>query len=161
MEIERKFLTDGFPEGLPELLRADVRQGYLCTRPVVRIRSTRTDDGVRYVLCIKGPGTLARKEIELDLPEDKFRELQTLLPMPMIRKDYRVFALPGGLRLECSRVDDGEPGSFSYAEVEFESVEAARAFEPPAFLGREVTEQPGYSMGNYWENNLLRLAGKE
>ena len=37
MEIERKFLITEFP-ALPELLKADVEQGYLCVKPVVRIR---------------------------------------------------------------------------------------------------------------------------
>ena len=71
--------------------------------------------------------------------------------MPMIEKDYRVYALPDGLRLECSLVDEGTPTAFYYAEVEFDSLEAAYAFQPPAFLGREVTEERGYSMGQYWE----------
>ena len=40
LEIERKYKLDRFPENLPELTRAAVEQGYLCTRPTVRIRST-------------------------------------------------------------------------------------------------------------------------
>ena len=40
MEIERKFLIEGFPEGLEEISRARVRQGYLCVKPTVRIRSS-------------------------------------------------------------------------------------------------------------------------
>ena len=42
-------------------------------------------------------------------------------------------------------------GAFFYAEVEFPTVEAARAFTPPAFLGREVTEEAGFSMSDYWK----------
>ena len=39
MEIERKWLTDGWPEGLEETKRILMRQGYITTRPTVRIRS--------------------------------------------------------------------------------------------------------------------------
>ena len=38
MEIERKFLIDGFPSDLPLLKESEVEQGYLATAPVVRIR---------------------------------------------------------------------------------------------------------------------------
>ena len=51
--------------------------------------------------------------------------------------------------LPC-RVDQGEPGSFFYAEVEFPTREAALAWAPQGpwadYLSREVTGQPGQSM---------------
>ncbi len=147
MEIERKFLISGFPEGLPLLGEAVLEQGYLCTDPVVRIRSKEQDGRTTYRLCFKGEGRLVRQETELDLTAEQFAELQNLLRAPMVRKDFRVYALPGGERLECSLVD----GAFFYAEVEFPTVEAARAFTPPAFLGREVTEEEGFSMSDYWK----------
>ena len=147
MEIERKFLISGFPEGLPLLGEAVLEQGYLCTDPVVRIRSKEQDGRTTYRLCFKGEGRLVRQETELDLTAEQFAELQNLLRAPMVRKDFRVYALPGGERLECSLVD----GAFFYAEVEFPTVEAAHAFAPPAFLGREVTEEEGFSMSDYWK----------
>ena len=147
MEIERKFLISGFPEGLPLLGEGVLEQGYLCTDPVVRIRSKEQDGRTTYRLCFKGEGRLVRQETELDLTAEQFAELQNLLRAPMVRKDFRVYAPPGGERLECSLVD----GAFFYAEVEFPTVEAARAFTPPAFLGREVTEEEGFSMSDYWK----------
>lgn len=156
MEIERKWLMDQKPAGLPVLEEAVVYQGYLSTKPTVRIRSTDVGGKVNYRLCIKGRGTLVREEIELDLSKDKFEALARLLEKPMVRKDYTVFALPGGLRLEYSDVDAGEPTAFSYAEVEFPSVEAAKAFQAPSYLGREVTEELGYTMGDYWDRKPAR-----
>ena len=47
MEIERKWLIDGFPAGLPLLKEARVRQGYISTAPVVRIRESVNADGWR------------------------------------------------------------------------------------------------------------------
>lgn len=158
MEIERKFLIDGFPQGLPLLDEAVVYQGYLCVDPVVRIRSKETaGKKTSYVLCFKGEGTLARQEIEMDLTAEQFGQLRELIGRPLVRKDYKVYALPGGLRLECSLVDRGTPTAFYYAEVEFGTVEQAAAFVPPPFLGRDVTEEPGYGMGSYWAR---KIAGK-
>ncbi len=151
MEIERKFCIDGFPD-LPILEEAEMEQGYISCDPTVRIRSKRTQTGVSYRLCFKGEGTLARQEIELPLEETVFHQLQWLLTAPMIRKTYKVFALPDGHRLEVSRVDEGLPSSFWYAEVEFESVEEATAFVPPACLGEDVTENPAFGMSYYWRH---------
>ena len=162
MEIERKYRIPGFPgdaEGWPLLKAAVVRQGYLATSPTVRIRTTETaypEAKTSYILCFKGEGTLVRREIELPLDPDIFEQLRDLLPGPMIRKDYRVYALPDGHRLECSLVDGDEPGGFYYAEVEFASVEESEAFVPPAFLGPEATEDPDFSMSEYWLTKLER-----
>lgn len=150
MEIERKFLIDEFPGDLPLIKEAEVFQGYLSVDPVVRIRSSRTALGTGYVLCFKGNGTLARQETEIDIDEKTFGELENLLKAPMIRKDYKVYALPDGHKLECSLVDQDTPTSFLFAEVEFETIEEAQAWCPPAFLSREVTEDRSYGMAGYW-----------
>ena len=151
MEIERKWRIGGFPQGLPELERARVEQSYLCTRPTVRIRKKEQEGRQSFRLCIKGEGGLVREDVELDLPEESYLRLLALVQGDPIRKDYRVYALPGGHRLECSLVDAGSPREFYYAEVEFDSKEEAVAFRPPACLGEELTAQPGQSMSAYWE----------
>ena len=149
-EIERKFLLSEFPD-LPLLEKAETFQGYLSVEPVVRIRKKVKKDHTSYVLCIKGKGRLCRKENEWNLTEDVFQELEELLEIPMVRKEYRVYALEDGHRLECSWVDRGEPTEFLYAEVEFPSIEDALAFQPPAWLDNEVTEDSYYSMSQYWQ----------
>lgn len=150
MEIERKFLIDSFPEDLPLFEEATVFQGYLAVDPVVRIRSKETNKGKSFILCFKGDGTIARQETEIKITEEVFDELKALLKHPFIRKDYKVYALPDGHKLECSLVDQGTPTEFYYAEVEFCSLEQAKAFQPPAFLKKDVTEDRSYSMGSYW-----------
>ena len=163
MEIERKFLMDSaFPDCLPLIEEAAVCQGYIAVHPVVRIRSKEKQGKTDYVLCFKGEGTIARQETELAISQETFQELSQLLEAPMIRKDYRVYALPDGRRLECSCVDRGTPTEFWYAEVEFPTLDEAYAFVPPAFLGRDVTEEDGYSMSSYWEKKVARWkAGRE
>lgn len=152
MEIERKWLIDGFPDtqGWPCLKKAQVRQGYIATEPVVRIRESLSKSGTRYVLCFKGKGTLAREEIETDISAVLFERLCAFIGKDLVTKEYRVYTLPGGERLEVSHVDVGRPTAFFYAEVEFPTVEAARAFVPPASLGEEKTESGTFSMSAYW-----------
>ncbi len=157
MEIERKFLLDKFPD-LPERVRAQVYQGYLSTAPVVRIRKAILADGSeKFEMTVKGKGTLVRAEVNIDITAEQYEEMACLLKREPIRKDYHVYALPDGLELECSIVDSGTESEFMYAEVEFDSVEAANAFVPPEYLGREVTEDPSFSMNSYWINGKINV----
>lgn len=160
MEIERKFLIDAFPD-LPLLEEAQVFQGYLSVDPVVRIRSKRTNAGTDFKLCIKGNGSIARTEVEMPISKEQFEELRGLLKAEMVQKDYKVYALPDGKRLECSRVDEGTPTEFYYAEVEFDSLEEAYAFPMPPFLLQDVTEDPYYKMNRYWERKLAEQKKEE
>ena len=151
LEVERKFAISGFPN-LPELSRSLLRQGYLSTSPVVRIRSRETPDGaVSCRICVKGKGSLVRTEVEQEISRQKFEALCTLLPAEPVEKEQRTYRLPGGYVLECNCV---EQGKYWYAEVEFPSVSEAQAFVPPAFLGEELTGRPGFSMSEYWNQKL-------
>ena len=156
MEIERKWLTDGWPQGLEEQRRILMRQGYITTRPTVRIRSEASGDVTEYVLCFKGaagPDGLAREEIETNIAPELFAKLEAFIGRPLIEKEQRRYALPGGLTLEVNQVDRGQPGEFFYAEVEFPPREAALAWQPGElgeYLSDEVTGKPGQSMAAYW-----------
>ena len=156
MEIERKWLTDGWPQGLEEQRRILMRQGYITTRPTVRIRSEKSGDVTEYVLCFKGaagPDGLAREEIETNIAPELFAKLEAFIGRPLIEKEQRRYALPGGLTLEVNQVDRGQPGEFFYAEVEFPTKEAALAWQPGElgeYLSDEVTGKPGQSMAAYW-----------
>lgn len=157
MEIERKWEICGFPQELPLLESVLMRQGYLVTEPVVRIRSEERAGECRYILCIKGQGTLVREEIETPISRETFERIARMLPAPLICKEYRAYRLPDGHRLEVSLVDGQEPDGFFYAEVEFDTEEEAHTFAAPSFLGKELTELPGSSMSAYWNQRLARL----
>lgn len=155
-EIERKWLLDGWPAGLPETGRAQMRQGYIATAPVVRIREAVGPGRRDWILCFKSAGTLVRREIETPISEETFRALEEFIGKPLVTKEFRTYRLPGGETLEASRVDAGLPTEFYYAEVEFPSVEAARAFVPPAGLGLgEEQTETGFSMSEYWARTRL------
>ena len=160
MEIERKWLTQGWPQGQPDRV-IEMEQGYISVSPTVRIRSHReTEKADRYVLCFKSKGGLVRQEIETDIDKALFDQLRDFIGKPLVKKVQRRYNLPGGLVLEANQVDPGQPTAFFYAEVEFASEADALAWQPVQeladYLQNEVTNQPGESMGAYW----LRTRGE-
>ncbi|HIZ62018.1 MAG TPA: hypothetical protein H9724_04520 [Candidatus Gemmiger avistercoris] len=157
MEIERKWWVQGWPCGLQECERYQMDQGYISVRPTVRIRREALAGGpTALVLCFKGAGTLSREEIETGIDAELFARLERLIGKPLIRKERRGYALPGGLTLEVNCVDPDRPTGFWYAEVEFATEAQALAWDPAAaglgdYLADECTGRPGASMGEYWE----------
>ena len=149
MEIERKFILDRMPP-LPVTERSEMYQGYISTNPTVRIRSKQVNGKTGYRLCFKGEGTLCREEIEIDIPKDKFDALASLIGKPLIYKVQTKLDLGNGLTVEYNEVEKDRETGFCYAEVEFATEKQALAFDPPDFLGREVTGVDGFSMGDYW-----------
>ncbi|MGN0983302.1 MAG: hypothetical protein ACI4OI_00550, partial [Gemmiger sp.] len=153
MEIERKWMVAGWPGGREASAVYRMEQGYISVRPTVRIRREALQGGrTALVLCFKGAGTLAREEIETEISEELFGQLQHLIGRELIRKERRSYPLPGGLVLEVNHVDAGLPTEFWYAEVEFSSTAQALAWQPAEaglenYLSDECTGQPGASMG--------------
>lgn len=178
MEIERKWMVSDWPQmPLPLLYEQSMRQGYISVHPTVRIREEAMHGGeTKYVLCFKSSGlvtdvkadgesTLVRKEIELSISEEKFRDLEDLIDIPLIPKIRRTYQLPDGLLLEVNHVDEGLASEFWYAEVEFETVEQALSWDPASisaelalYLDDDVTDQPGQTMGAFWVQT--RLGGR-
>ena len=83
MEIERKWMVNGWPEGenfpaLPLKEEFAMRQGYISVRPTVRIREEALKGGkTAYILCFKSGSGLAREEIERPIDKKLFDELET------------------------------------------------------------------------------------
>jgi adenylate cyclase len=150
VEIERKFLVDRLPDELPEGER--VEQGYLAIGDDgVEVRVRRRGDAM--TLTVKsGPG-MRRTEEELAIDERRFASLWPLTDGRRVRKTRHVIALDDGLEAELD-VYAGEHDGLLTAEIEFTSDEASEAFEPPAWLGREVTGDARYA------NQALALEGR-
>ena len=167
MEIERKWMVDGWPPEelkLPLLYEQKMRQGYISVRPTVRIREEdMTGGSTEYVLCFKSGAGLVRKEIEMDITRDKFLELEDLIGLPLIPKVRHTYALPDGLKLEVNHVDEGLPTEFWYAEIEYPTAAQSRSWDAAgispvlaAYLDDDVTEEPGQTMGAYWITTRLK-----
>lgn len=142
MEIERKFTVKELPENLGNYPCKRIEQGYLCTKPVLRVRRK----GEEYWLTYKGEGLLVREEHEFPLTAEAYRHLLSKADGRIIEKDR--YHIPcEGYTVELD-VFDGELAPLVIAEVEFPSVEAANFFVPPAWFGEDVTEDPAYSNSN-------------
>jgi len=142
VEIERKFLVDDVPADLDTHPSAQIDQGYLAITDdglEVRIRSY----GPRAALTIKSGAGQVRLEEEIDIDERRFRSLWPLTEGKRIRKRRYVIPVAEGLQIELDVYADALTGLVT-AEVEFDSAAAAAAFSPPAWLGRDVTDDSRY-----------------
>jgi CYTH domain-containing protein len=172
MEIERKWMVKGWPEesaSLPLVREQLMRQGYVTVYPTVRIREEAEKGGsTEYILCFKSPpsrGGLSRKEIEFPITPEQFAQLEDLIGFPLIPKLRRSYRLADGLVLEVNLVDQGMETEFMYAEIEYETEEQARSWNPAdsalsEYLNDEVTGQPRQTMGAYWQTTRVRAGAK-
>ena len=163
MEIERKWMVTGWPEGLTQTSDYQMDQGYVSVRPTVRIRREALQGGrTALVLCFKGAGTLSREEIETEIDAELFAKLEHLIGKPLIRKERRGYRLPGGLTLEVNCVDPDLPTAFWYAEVEFETEAQALAWDPPPrALPTTCTTNAPASPAAVWGSTGFRRENKE
>lgn len=141
MEIERKFLLPGLPEGIEPASSAVLRQGYLVAGPDGSVR-VRDSDGA-FTLTAKSGSGLAREEVEIAITAGQFEALWPATEGRRVEKHrHRVPA--GGLTYELD-VFAGSLAGLSLVEVEFASVAEAAAFVPPEWFGAEVTDDGRYT----------------
>lgn len=139
-EVERKFLVETVPEDVRWESEDAIRQGYLALDGAteVRVRLRRGE----ATLTIKSGGGRIRVEEELAVDADRAERLWALTEGRRIEKTRRVLRADG----HAFEVDEYEGAlrGLVVAEVEFPDDDAAEAFRPPAWLGREVTDDPRY-----------------
>lgn len=138
MEIERKWLVRELPN-LSNVRSESICQAYICTAPVVRIRK----QGERYILTVKGGGLMAREELNLPLDEATFYRLLTKSEGGIIKKTRYFLPLDDGLMVELDHFESPMEGLY-LAEIEFPTVEAAKAFPGLPWFGEDVTEDTRY-----------------
>ncbi|HHN77184.1 MAG TPA: adenylate cyclase [Phycisphaerales bacterium] len=148
-EIERKFLVEG-PLELDGPGRV-MEQGYIALDPEkgteVRIR---IEEGIN-TLAVKRGGGMVRTEIEIEVDDEKARALWALTEGRRLTKS-RYIRPYRNHRVEID-VYGGALSGLIVADVEFSSEAEALAFEPPAWLGREITGDAAY------RNNVLARLG--
>lgn len=144
MEIERKFLIKKLPENLKEYPFHIIEQAYLCTDPVVRVR--REDD--KYYMTYKGKGLLAREEANLPLNQSAYEHLKEKADGNIISKTRYLIPDSDGIHTIELDVFDKPFAPLVLAEVEFESIEAADAYQMPDWFREDVTDQPVYHNSN-------------
>jgi adenylate cyclase len=149
LEVERKFLLPGPPDWLADRASTRIEQGYLVAEPGGEVRLRRIGEQPR--LTVKRGHGEVREEAEVDLSPQQFDQLWPLTePMRLIKRRYLVPL--DDLELEVD-VFEGDLEGLVTAEIEFESQAAADEFEPPRWLGKEVTGDDRYA------NQSLALSG--
>jgi len=140
IEIERKFLLPQLPPDLETHLHYEIAQGYLA---IDENAETRLRRSVReQCLTVKQRAKVGRKEINVPLTEEQWQELW---PMTNGRRLYkRRYEMPYGDLLIEIDVYFGQNAGLAVIEVEFPSGEAAEAFNPPEWFGRDVTGEAAY-----------------
>lgn len=148
-EIERKYKIEELPEGLSIVGVQNITQNYLAIGDEeIRIRKKTTNyTEVEHTLCIKRGGGLIREEITHELDGQTYRQVaNSSEAVPIIKN--RLLIQHGKSIIE---VDKYEHGPLVIAEVEFESEDAANAFEVPSWFGEEVTMDPSYKNQAIWK----------
>jgi CYTH domain-containing protein/CHAD domain-containing protein len=151
VERERKFLIEVVPD---DLVRSDVtelRQGYLATgtRGSVRVRDAGRDG---CTLTVKAGSGGERTELEWSIER---REFDAAWPHTEGRRIEKArHRIPSGGHVVELDVFAGDLDGLVMAEVEFTSSGEMAAFVPPAWFGREVTDDDGYT------NASLALHGR-
>ncbi|MGN0153648.1 MAG: CYTH domain-containing protein [Lachnospiraceae bacterium] len=138
MEIERKFLInkEQIPENLETYPHNELEQAYIITNPVLRIRKKNDT----YILTYKGQGLMKREEVEFPLEKDAYDKLLTKTEGNIITKTRYKIPEKEGLTIEFD-IFHGLFEGLYLAEVEFPDEETALSYHPPAWFGREVTNE--------------------
>jgi len=145
IEIERKFLVAEAPPHLERYPHEAIRQGYLAAAAdgmEVRVRQK----GARFFQTVKRGGGIQRDEVEVALTPAQFEALWPMTEGKRVEKVRYVIAYQGHV-VELD-VYSGALAGLLTAEVEFASLEAAAAFEPPAWMSHDITEDKRYKNKN-------------
>lgn len=158
MEIERKFTVKEIPAELRQYTCKELEQGYLCTRPVVRVRKSVKNGEANYILCYKSKLGLEKKadataqvcrEEEMPLTAEAYEKLLSKVDGRVITK--KRYLIPYDAYTIELDVFGGELTGLVFAEVEFPDEEAAASFVQPSWFDKDVT------FDDRFKNNKLAL----
>lgn len=145
-EIERKYIVKLIPPQLPDMPYSYIEQSYLAIGiEEVRIRKKKKENETKYFLTIKKGKGLSREEIETEISESTYNQLnKNSKPIRKIRytMPYNDFILEIDKYLDIDLI---------VAEIEFKSEQEAKTFIPPDWLGRDITEDKVFKNQSIWE----------
>jgi adenylate cyclase len=151
VEIERKFRLDREPDWLRDCESERIEQGYLAIEPdgaEIRVRRR----GGRPLLTVKRGAGLTRDETEIDLDQGQFESLWPLSEGRRVSK-VRHLVPHDDATIEVD-VFEGPLAGMCLGEIEFDSEVESEAFDPPRWLGEEVTGDSRYANESLAVNGL-------
>ena len=130
------------PEALTTFPHAEMWQGYLVTAPGgVQVRMRKA--GEKFSLTFKRDRGTAREEREIELTREQFDILWPATEGRRLTKTR--YDVPLGDRVVEIDVYTGKNHGLVVAEVEFDDERSARDFQPPDWLGKDVSHDRRYS----------------
>lgn len=151
VEIERKFILSMAPPSDQMSTGVHIRQGYLAEEEAVEVRIRITSAGA--TLTVKAGKGISRTEVDVPISVEDAEQLWPHTAGRRIDKTRHRVPLDdrSGLVAEID-VYAGALDGLIVAEVEFTSPSEAAAFIAPAWFGREVTGEPGWSNASLARN---------
>jgi CYTH domain-containing protein len=156
MEIERKYAIDKFPSDLTQYQYKKIEQGYLCHKPIVRIRKSNEN----YILTYKSKigleenvhtSAIVNQEVELPLTKEAYQTLRSKTEGNIIYKTRYLVPLNDGLMAEIDIFEQQLQG-LVIVEVEFADEKSADKFIKPDWFGKELSADKRYS--NYYLSTI-------
>jgi adenylate cyclase len=142
VEIERKFRVREPPRWLSECRSQAIDQGYLAIAEDGEEVRLRRIDRSSAVLTVKRGRGEERLEVEIGLTDEQFQALWPLTEGRRLEK--RRHRVEGEPLIEVD-VYGGDLEGLVVAETEFPSVDASHRFDPPEWLGEELTGDDRYA----------------
>ncbi|MBO4310651.1 MAG: CYTH domain-containing protein [Lachnospiraceae bacterium] len=137
-EIERKFKIKEMPD-LNAYPFKYIEQGYLNTKPVIRVRM----EDETFYMTYKGKGHIEREEYNLPLNRESYEHLIKKADGRIICK--KRYLIPyEGYTIELD-VFEKDLAPLVLAEVEFETLKEANDFIPPEWFAQDVSEDKNYT----------------
>jgi len=142
VEIERRFLVKQQQAKRKDNDSGHIVQGYFpMDNKELEIRLRRKDS--KHFITIKFGRGRRRLEEEVEISKRRFQALWPLTRSARIAK--RRYRIPcRGHTIEMD-VYEGPHRGLITADIEFDSSRASRSFQPPKWLGREITGSPKYA----------------
>jgi CYTH domain-containing protein len=141
LEIERRFLLREIPTDIDWYPRHHIIQGYYTTAEgkIERVRRK----GRKYYKTAKDGEGKIRTETEIPITNEEF---YSIWPKTLGARIEKIrYQIPHGRRIiELDNYRGNLRGLFR-AEIEFKNEAESLTFEPPLWLGEEVTEDIGYT----------------
>lgn len=143
LEIERKFLVIGDAWRQDVVRSVEMRQGYLAREGLASVR-VRLEGAVARLNIKAAVVGSARAEYEYDMPADECREILATLCVGRVEKTRHYVPAHGAHDGALWEIDafTGDNAGLVVAEIELTSADAA--FDRPAWLGRELTDERRY-----------------
>ena len=136
-EIERKFLVKTIPP-LENYNFEHIIQAYVSLEPEIRVRKK----GERYFLTEKSGHGILRKELEREISEEEFTKALPKAEGRVLTKT-RYYIPYGKYTIELD-VYEGKNEGIVVCEVEFDSLDEANNFTPPAWFGKDISNDKSY-----------------